>query len=106
MRDLFAGMSAERQNTVKPGPSAETIPASSSLPDYAAFCPRWWRECFSCLDYLGAEHIRFCRAHNRRHHGSEVVALVSEEAGEAVLPRQAPAAQGGAWWNGRKPAGQ
>ena len=80
------------------------LPASSPLPDYAAFCPGWWQKCFSCRDYLGPEHIRFCRAWNRRHYGSEVVALVSEEPGEAVLTEEMPVPKGGAWWNGRKSA--
>lgn len=34
------------------------------LPDYEAFCPRYWRGCPSCPDYLAGK-LRFCAGYNR-----------------------------------------
>lgn len=38
----------------------------AAIPDYAAFCPRYWKECFSCPDFDRAA-IRFCKRYNAAH---------------------------------------
>lgn len=44
-------------------------------------CPRYWRGCFGCRWYLGADYALFCAAYNLRHHGAAVVEIeVKEEA--------------------------
>ena len=57
-----------------------------------AKCPRYWRGCFGCSWYLGAEHLFFCRAYNRKKFGSDVVEVEVETAMSGV-PRKDDC-----WW--------
>ena len=44
-----------------------------SVPDYAAFCPEYWKGCFSCPDFR-ADSLRFCGRYNLLHgEAAEVV---------------------------------
>lgn len=43
------------------------------VPDYAAWCPRWWKGCLECPDFM-RDRIRFCRKWNLTFCGVEVVA--------------------------------
>lgn len=53
------------KNTDAPGLSEwlERV-APGPTPDYAAFCPSYWRDCFGCPDYLAGK-LRFCARYNR-----------------------------------------
>ena len=81
-------------------------------PDYAAWCPRYFRSCFECPDYL-PDKLRFCRAWNRAFHGADVVnvAMVGEEGAEGKPsrlpePTMPESDTGRGWWTyGRKKAG-
>lgn len=42
------------------------------VPDYAAWCPRWWKGCLECPDFM-RDRVRFCRKWNLAFCGAEVV---------------------------------
>jgi hypothetical protein len=46
--------------------------ASGQAPDYAAFCPEYWKGCFSCPGYV-VNALRFCARYNRVHEAPGVV---------------------------------
>ena len=61
-----------------------------SVPDYAAFCPEYWKGCFSCPDFL-ADSLRFCGRYNLnsirpefRNAEFSLFVLLHDEAAEAV----------------------
>lgn len=35
----------------------------AAIPDYAAFCPRYWKGCFDCPEF-DRDAMRFCRKYN------------------------------------------
>ena len=44
----------------------ETSVGGVSIPDYAAFCPDYWRGCSKCPEYR-PDQLRFCTRYNRIH---------------------------------------
>lgn len=54
-------------------------------------CPRYWRGCFDCPEFMRYQ-IFFCRRANRVRYGVEVVPLEEERTVKASMRR-------GAWWN-------
>lgn len=57
-----------------PEQPSETTFSASSLPDYAAFCPSYWRGCFDCPDFM-LDHVRFCARHNLLAYGRPEVEI-------------------------------
>ncbi len=82
------------------------------VPDYASFCPTWWRSCFQCPDFL-RDRLRFCRRWNRAVYGVDVANVVTTaESGDGVSFIQPQPAlpepdTGRSWWTyGRGVHGQ
>lgn len=46
------------------------------VPDYATFCPAYWRGCFACPEFM-VDKVRFCRKWNRAFYGVDVVSPAS-----------------------------
>lgn len=92
-------------------PPMKAATGGGEVPDYAAWCPRYYRGCFECPDYL-PDKLRFCRAWNRSFHGMDVVtvAMVGEEGAEGKPsrlpePTMPESDTGRGWWTyGRKKA--
>ena len=60
-------------------------------------CPRYWRGCFSCPEFL-RDQIFFCRKANRVRYGSDVVSVDDEREYKAEKKRT-----GGCWWAKKVP---
>ena len=59
-------------------------------------CPRYWRGCFSCPEFMRSE-IFFCRRANRVRYGSDVASVDDEREYKAGMKRMERT--GGAWWS-------
>ena len=58
-------------------------------------CPRYWRGCFSCPEFMRTE-IFFCRKANRVRYGVEVVPL--EEVRKVRAEMRCTKRTGVCWW--------
>ena len=61
-------------------------------------CPRYWRGCFSCPEFM-RDQIFFCRKANRVRYGSDVVSVDDEREYKAEKKRMERT--GGCWWKQR-----
>lgn len=53
-------------------------------------CPGYWQGCFDCPDYLGPEHLFFCREYNRHSFGGDIA--------EVVIESQQKSGKSEYWW--------
>ncbi len=58
-------------------------------------CPRYWRGCFSCPEFM-RDQIFFCRKANRVRYGVEVVPVDTERKVKAEM--KCMERTGGCWW--------
>lgn len=79
-----------RQDFDSPLPPMKAVPGGVLKPDYAAFCPDYFRGCFACPDFL-RDRVRFCRKWNRTFNGVDVVELEIIDGEEGFsLPAKKP----------------
>lgn len=89
-----------RQDFGSPLPPMKAVPGGGLKPDYAAFCPDYFRGCFACPDFL-RDRVRFCRKWNRTFNGVDVVELeIIDGADASPLPEPARPEEdtGRGWW--------
>ena len=96
---LLACPLAGEEPDASPLPPMKEIPGGGLKPDYAAFCPDYFRGCFACPDFLRGK-VRFCRKWNRTFNGVEVVELeiIDGEEGAADARNLKNQDAGGGWW--------
>lgn len=83
----------------------KSISGGGEVPDYAAFCPDYFRGCFFCPEFM-PDRVRFCRKWNRIFNGVDVVELEliegEEGAADTKGASRARSGDGGredrSWW--------
>ena len=67
----------------------KSISGGGEVPDYAAFCPDYFRGCFFCPEFM-PDRVRFCRKWNRAFNGEDAVELevVDGEEGASLFQKK------------------